>query len=384
VPDVQDRLAGLRERWPWLDHAVRAYQRYDADGGNRLAGAVTYYGFLSVFPLIVLAFSVLGYVLAGNAEARAEFVAAVRENIPGLIGGRGGIDVDRLIAAKTSAGLIGLAGLVWIGSAWVDVLRESLRTIWHQNVQAGNFAVKKVRDVVVLAGLGVTVALSLAVTAVVTAATSFVLRHIGIEEGIGAKLTARGVGLLLALLTDTLLFAYVYTGLPRLREPLRRVLRGAVLAAVLFEILKVVGTIYVRRTTHNPVYGTVAVAVGLLVWINLGNRILLFCAAWTVTAGGESDLEPSGTASPEAARRAGLPEEFAASQANLPALTVQGAPAPLQAAVQGSPDAYPPASTPPRVPGVRDATPPLGGRRGGPLRVAVGTVLGFWLRRKRG
>jgi membrane protein len=217
---------------------------------------------------------------------------------------------------------------------------------------------------VVLAGLGVTVAASLAVTALVTAATSYLLHLVGIEETLGAKVVAGIVGLLVAVITDTLLFAYIYTGLPRLRTPLRRVLRGALFAAVLFEILKLVGTFYIKRTTHNPVYGTVAVAVGLLVWINLVSRILLYCAAWTVTAAGHSDLEPSGTASPEAARQAGLPERFAAPNAELPpALTVDGAPAPLRAAVEGQPQE-------------------MNHDRTG-ARTAVGAVLGTWLRRRR-
>ena len=116
--------------------------------------------------------------------------------------------------------------------------------------------------------------------------------------------------------------------------PFRRVLRGALLAAVLFEVLKRVGAIYIDRTTENPLYGIFAVVVGLLVWINLVSRLFLLCAAWTVTAPYDSDVEPSGTANAEAAREAGIPEEFADSD-DPPTIQQDGAPSPLAAAVQG-------------------------------------------------
>jgi membrane protein len=106
---------------------------------------------------------------------------------------------------------------------------------------------------------------------------------------------------------------------------------------LLFEVLKRVGAVYIERTTENPVYGTFAVIVGLLVWINIVSRMLLFCAAWTVTQPYDSDIEPSGTASVEAARKADIPTEFADNDPDdPPAIQQDGAPSPLAAAVQGA------------------------------------------------
>ena len=99
---------------------------------------------------------------------------------------------------------------------------------------------------------------------------------------------------------------------------------------------KVSGAIYIERTTENPLYGAFAVIVGLLVWINIVSRVLLLCAAWTVTAPYDSDVPPSGTADAETAREAGIPAEFADNDPDDPP-TIQddGAPSPLAAAVQG-------------------------------------------------
>ncbi|PZS27437.1 MAG: hypothetical protein DLM59_16425 [Pseudonocardiales bacterium] len=397
MTDLKARLAAIRERLPWVDHTIRAYGRYTADAGDRLAAAVSYLGFLSVFPLLALAFSVLGYVIAGDAQAQADLVRTLQANFPGLIGGHSGLDVNQIIAAKRSAGIIGLVGLLVAGLGWIDALRGAIRTLWHQNTVAGNFVVKKVRDVVALVGLGAALGLSLAVTALVTAATSFALRHLGVDETLVATVFARVLGAVIALATDTLLFVYLFTWLPRLRTPWRRVFRGAVLGAVLFEILKLVGTYYIKRTTHNPVYGTVAVSVGLLVWINLVSRILLLAAAWVVTAAGDSDVSPSGTSSPEAAREAGMPAEFVGREGeSAPALTQEGAPAPLQAAIEGKPaggrpdEGRPDEGEPvesrsgdgrPRTAVLSRDDAPRG--PGGRARTAAGALLGLWLRRRR-
>jgi len=144
------------------------------------------------------------------------------------------------------------------------------------------------------------------------------------------------LGIALAILADMGLFLFLVTRLPRVSTPWRRVLKGTLLGAVGFEILKVVGSLLVERTTKNPVYGAFAVIVGLLIWINLVSRFTLFVAAWTVTAPYDTDVAPSGTASEEMAKKADIPTEFADNDPDdPPTMLKDGAPAPLANAVQG-------------------------------------------------
>ena len=323
-----------RDARPALDHLVRAYQRYTADAGDRQAAAVTFFGFLSFFPLLALAAALLSYFLGD--EAVGTVVDEVNSYAAGL--------ADQLKLRETltsnstagTAGVLGLLGLLYSGLGWVDALREAIRTIWHHNVKEGNFVVKKAKDVLVLVGLGLTVVLSVGVSAATGAFRDVALEVVGLEDSVVATAVTAVVGVALGLATSTLLFLYLFWRLPRVTTPLKRVLRCALLAAVLFEVLKRVGAIYIERTTENPVYGAFAVIVGLLVWINIVSRVLLLCAAWTVTAPYDSDVEPSGTANAEAAREAGIPEEFAdADPDDPPAIQQDGAPSPLAAAVQG-------------------------------------------------
>lgn len=328
--------ARIREKAPWLDHLIRAVGRYQADTGDRLAAAVTFFGFLSFFPLLVISAALVTIVLPDTGVQTV--IDTVNDYAPGLAEQLGlqQILTDERNKKAGITGLLGLVGLLYSGLGWVDALRESVRVVWHQNVLAGNLVVKKLKDIVVLAGLGATLIVSLLVSAAAGAFTDVALDLVGLEGSLVAGVLVTVVGTVLGVVTSTLLFLYLFIRLPKVQTPWRRVLKGAVLAAVLFEVLKRVGAIYIERTTVNPVFGVFAVAVGLLVWINLVSRMLLLVAAWTVTAPYDSDVAPSGTASPEQARKAGIPLEFADDDPDHPPTMQQdGAPSPLVAAVQG-------------------------------------------------
>jgi membrane protein len=336
MPSPKALFTRARDKRPALDHLVRAAQRYQADTGDRLAAAVTFFGFLSFFPLLALSASLLAIVLGDSAVTTV--AREVDSFSPGLSEQLG---LETLLEKNKStalglAGLASLAGLLYAGLGWVDALREAVRTVWHQNVKAGNLIKKKAVDVLILAGLGATLVFSLLVSAAAGAFTDVALGLLGLDDSFVAGALVTVLGTVLALLTSTLLFLYLFIRLPKVQTPWRKVLKGAVLAAVLFEVLKRVGAIYIERTTENPLYGAFAVVVGLLVWINLVSRMLLFCAAWTVTGPYDSDVAPSGTADPEQARKAGIPLEFADDDPDdPPAVQDEGAPSPLLAALQG-------------------------------------------------
>jgi membrane protein len=330
---VPNAFTRARERRPFLDHLVRMFQRYQADTGDRMAAAVTYFWFLSLFPILLLAVSLLGYVLDEPQKT-------VSDALEGVLPANAAATIaDILNNAKGSAGVIGLVGLLYSGLGWINALRESLRMMWHQNVQAGNFFRQKLFDVVALIGLLAVIGASVVLTGLVSTATSFVLEHVGLgENNVAGRVLVRVVGITLLVLADTVLFLYLLIRLPRVRTPIKRVVKGAVFGAVGFEILKFLGSYYVARTTSKgaATYGAFAVVVGLLLFLNLVSRLILFTAAFVVTAPYDSDVAPSGTADAEQARKAGIPVEFADSDPDDPPnLSEDGAPSPLVNALQG-------------------------------------------------
>lgn len=278
-------FGAARERSQAFDHMVRAYQRFSERNGNSLAGSVTYFGFLSFFPLLAVAFAVLVYVVVVYPDARAQVQQALQATFPGLIGsGPGKVDLSRTAGAGLGAGIIGLAGLVYSGTGWIDALREALRSMWLQPVQkAPNVVVKKVWDLVVLVAFGVALVASVSFSGLATSATRVVLHAVGLSQVPGMGVVLRILAIVVAVAFDSVVFALLYGVLPGVRTPLRMLVRGAVLGAAGFEVLKLVGTWLIGRTTSNPVYGAFAIMVGLLIWINFVSRITLLAAAWTAT-----------------------------------------------------------------------------------------------------
>jgi membrane protein len=292
VRKVSDTAGAVRRRRPVIDHALRAYRRYTDDGGDRLSAAATYFAFLSFFPLVALAFSITGFVVDAYPDVQQELTKKINSYLPGLADK---LDISTIGHAKVGAGLIGLFGLLLAGLAWIDALRDAIMIIWHQNVDTGHVLTRRAKDIAILAGLGLIGFSSIAVTSVATSVSGTFLRWIGLSGGSAATGVTALLAGVVALALDVTLFRCLFVWLPRITDR-ERALRGAVCGAIGVEILKIFGTWLVGTTTRNPVYGTFAVIVGLLIWINIVMRWTLLAAAWTVTAPYASDVAPSGTA----------------------------------------------------------------------------------------
>jgi inner membrane protein YhjD len=242
--------------------------RYGADSGGYMAAGIAYYGFLSLLPLMLLGLSVVGFVLAGRPDVQAEVADEISQAVPGLEG-LIGENLDRLIAARAGAGLIGLVALLWTGTGVAGAARNALRAIFRQPLPAGIWE-DKARLVMKTIGLGV---LALSATAL-TAATG------ALEAGGPAGVVLIVLVALFGFGLDMLLFLISYRTLMRGHAPWSRLVPGAVFAAVGWTLLKLLGTWYVTRVVGNAsaVYGTFASTVGVLVLLYLAARLFLYGA----------------------------------------------------------------------------------------------------------
>jgi membrane protein len=277
-----------RERYRWFDHVARATGRYQRLFGDRVAAGLTYYAFLSFFPLVAVAFSVVGYLVAIDPDIHSQVQQALVDNFPpGLFGtGTNKIDVDSLAAAKTWAGAIGLVALLYTGLGWLSAVRAGLRVMWGMPANTRNIAQRKLDDLGLLALIGFSLLLSLTIAGFGSAFTVQLLRLLGLSGSLTGNLVTKAVAVVLGFLVDLPLFTLMFTGLSGWR-PRSRATPGVLVASLGFEVLKLVGSLLLARTTSRPVYATFAVVVGLLVWIYFVNRVLLFAAAWTVTGPGD-------------------------------------------------------------------------------------------------
>jgi membrane protein len=291
--DAARRWRAARQQHHWLDHVVIAWERYKDNRGNHFAGAITYFSFLALFPLILLAVSVLGFVLQHNAHLETTLFDKITANVPGPFGKTLKDSINAAINSRTSVGVIGLVGVALAGLGWVGNLRAAINAVWGVEPPKRKFLAAKVADLIVLAGLGLAALASIALTVVGTAFTDRILRVLGLDEVTGVYTLVKVLGIVLAVAGDMVVFAWLLVRLPRAQPPAAIVLRGALLAAVGFEILKVIGTYYIDRVTRSATAGIFGSIIGILVWIDLVSRYLLYCAAWTATAADRAAAAPS-------------------------------------------------------------------------------------------
>ncbi|WP_406199352.1 YihY/virulence factor BrkB family protein [Kitasatospora sp. NBC_01560] len=287
----------------------RVYQHFTAARGNRLAGAITFFGFLALFPLLTVA---LAIAVATLSDSRvAELQKKISDQLPGI---SDALNLSSLVANAGAVGLVSGVLLLISGLGWVDTMRSSVRDIWQLPPEDGNPVLRKAWDCLVLCGLGLVSLFSLAASAAGTTLAGRIADWIGLATG-GYLFTA--VGLLIAVAADTLLFAYLLAPFPGIGGQHRRdVLQGALIGAVGFELLKILLASYLGSVAGKSLYGAFGVPVALLLWINFVCRLLMYCVSWTATADPAAALDRAR----ERARQmvAEADEEEAAARADAP------------------------------------------------------------------
>ena len=284
-----DRLAGRalatvergRAHRPWFDQMVRAGGRYNRMDGDLMAAGITYFAFLSIFPVVLLAASVLGLLLAGDTVLRAQLISSIRTAVPGETGDFLVGQVGDAISASRVTGVVGAVLFVYAGLRTMDKLRIGVRRIWTGQPVEADFLKDNLRDLVSFLALAVVGAVSIGLTGGATIATSWVLERLGLDDVPGIFLVTSVAGIALALAADTVVFLWLLKVVAHTRTDVRRLLPGALFGAVGFEILKVLGSLYLSLISGSVTASTLGGAVGILVWINLVSRFALFTTAWT-------------------------------------------------------------------------------------------------------
>lgn len=273
----------MRQRYGWLDHAIHAGTRYVNNNGNHYAAAIAYFSVLALFPLLMIGFSIIGFVLLKQPELVDTLKAKVTAAAPAGVGTAFGPVVDHAVEQRTTVGLLGLVGAVYSGLSWMNNLREALTAQWEQVHPKGSYLRVKAADALALVGLGLTLALSLGLTAAGAFFATQLLEVVGLDAHWWAKALLIAVTVLLALAGNWLVFLWVIARLPREPVTLRSAARAAMLGAVGFEILKQAATLYLSSLS-GPAGAIFGPVIGLLVFAFLVSRFLLFITAWAATA----------------------------------------------------------------------------------------------------
>jgi membrane protein len=260
----------FQRRHKWLAFPLAVRQKYAEDQGGYLASAITYYAFFSVFPLLLVFVSVLGFILRGHAALQARIVQSALAQFP-IIGHD--LTVNALKGNVLALGL-GIAGALWAGMRVFLAAEYAMNQLWNvPMLRRLGFLPSRVRALTLLLALGGGILCSTALGGLST---------VGAGYALGWKLGA----IVLSVALNFLLF-WVAFKLLTIRDVGWRSLRGgAGAAAIAYTGLQLLGGFYVGHVLQgaNDTYGTFALVIGLLSWIYLSVHVTLLAAEANVVA----------------------------------------------------------------------------------------------------
>jgi membrane protein len=261
-----DRLDGWQRRHAAVAFPLAVMRKFMDDRASSLAALIAYYAFFSLFPLLLVFVSVLGFVLQDDPSLRADVVDSALARIP-VVGSQLEDQIEPL-TGSSAALAVGLAGALWAGLGVTLALGRAFEEIWDvpRRQQRGGLRAR-VLGVAVLAVLGV----ALVATTVVA----------GFAVGGRIGPAAERLGALCVALAGNAAVLLVIFGLLSAR-PVRvpQLLPGVALAATGSLALQSAGGWYVEETIarSTDTYGTFALVIGLLSWFWLGSHLLLVAA----------------------------------------------------------------------------------------------------------
>src|SRR5687768_16565371 len=142
-----------------------AYERYTERYGAHYAAAVTYFSVLSLVPILMIGFSIAGFVLQSKPGLLKDLQDSIAEAVPGQLGKDLNQAVTTALESKGTVGIVGLLGAAYSGLGWMGNLRDALTAQWGHAKENLPFLGTLWRDLVSLLGLGLALVLSFGITA---------------------------------------------------------------------------------------------------------------------------------------------------------------------------------------------------------------------------
>jgi YihY family inner membrane protein len=252
----------LQQKHTALAVPAATIKKFMDDDASTFAVAVAFYGFLAVFPLLLLFVTILGYLLAGDQSLLDSVRNSVLGNFPVI-----GTALERHRLKGSALALVaGVALLLWSSLNVTGRATNAFDHVWAiPRHQRDNYFQKKLRGLLLISVLGVLF--------VIASGTSGI-----VSSGLGGP-ALKAFGIIVSILVNVGVFLAAFRFLCSEPPKWRELLPGAVVAAFLWEALQVVGGIYINHIKHtDSAYGTFALVLGILAWLHLGAQMTVYCA----------------------------------------------------------------------------------------------------------
>lgn len=263
------RLVGALDRWQQR-HRVPAFvvgvvKKYGDDRGGQLAALITYYGFLALFPLLLVFVTVLGYVAHDDPSLRHDLLNTALADFPVV-----GRELRHNVGALSGNGLalvVGLLALIWGSLGVAQVAQHAMAQVWNvPGPRRPGFFPRLARSLSVLAVLTLAVVGTAALTTVATL----------VPGGTAVPIISTALIIVLNVALYWLAFRVLTPG----EVPSRSLVPGAVVGGIAWTALQALGTWLVARQLQHTseLYGTFGAVLGLLFFLYLAAQITVYAA----------------------------------------------------------------------------------------------------------
>ena len=268
---------------------VRTVQEMSDDDATHMAAGVAYYAAFSLFPLMIGLIAIFN-LLPTSEDREAQFIGFIAGYLPGS---------DGLLASDVrvsgTLGLISIIGLLWSGSAMFGAVARVVNRAWDVQKDPPLF-VRKPQQMTMALVVGAMFLTSLAAAAFVRTAGEYARADLPASDFLvseASRLFLLGTSFALTLAT----FLMIYKLMPNTHTRWGYVWPGAVVAALLFEAAKGVFLTYVDRFANfQDVYGSMADALVLMLWLYVSSLILILGAELSSEYGRLREGRDRGTA----------------------------------------------------------------------------------------
>jgi YihY family inner membrane protein len=270
VEVVTGRVDRFQRRHSAASFPLAVIYKYFEDFGPYLAALIAYYAFVSLFPLLLLLTTVLGFVLAGDPGLQHQVVHSALRQFP-VVGDQ--LGEPKQLGGGTLGLIVGIIGSLYGGLGVAQAAQYAMNTAWRvpRNNRPNPFKARG-RSVVLLATAGLAV---IATTALSTLGTA------------GAGSFGRAVQVVVlaasvAINAAVIVFAFRFATTRRLST--REVAPGAIAAAIAWQLLQSFGIVYVGHVvkTASATNGVFALVLGMLAFIYLTATVIILCVELNV------------------------------------------------------------------------------------------------------
>jgi YihY family inner membrane protein len=254
--------------------AFAVVKRYGEDHGGQLAGLVTFYGFLSVFPLLLLLLTFAGIFLEGT-KLQEDIINSALAQFP-VIGDQLASNIHAIARGNPFAITVSVIGLIWGSLGVTSSMQLAAHRIWRRpREEEPGIWPRTLKGIEILS----TVLLIVVVSSVAAA-----LSTIGVQYFGGSSIWPRVIIFVAALGVNFLGYVLILWLLAPPDRTLRLVLPGAIAGAIGWTILQAISGYLLGHQFHHAsqIYGFFAVVLGMIFWISLGVQLFLYATELNV------------------------------------------------------------------------------------------------------